>query len=162
MTSARAARYTDISQHLIDEAQARLDLGDLIQASEKGRGAAAHATKSIAQARGWNHHRHDLLTDIVSHIALEWDRPALIDMFDAASILHQNFYEHALDAENVQHRIDRVRALVAELSAIRDAAPRRFTARTPEQIRRTRRLMGSPGPPPDDIAHLPPLPARGE
>ncbi len=158
-TSARAARYASLSQHLIDESQFQLDSGDLIQASEKAWGAAAHAIKSVAQTRGWNHHRHDLLRDIVNHLAAEWERPDLIDLFSLAGDLHVNFYEHELDADEVQHRIDRVKTLVAELSAIRDAPPRPFTARTPEQRRRILRLMGSPGPPPDDIARLPRLPA---
>ncbi len=64
-------------------------------------------------------------------------------MFILASDLHRNFYEHELDAEEVQYRITGVRTLVAELSAIRDAPPRPFTARTPDQRRRILRLTGS-------------------
>ncbi len=142
-TSARAVRYASLSHHLVDEAQFELDSGDLIQASEKAWGAAAHAIESIAQTRGWNCHRHDLLSDIATHLAAEWERPALIDLFSLASDLHQNFYEHELDSENVQYRVDRVKTLVAELSAIRDAPPRPFTARTPDQRRRILRLTGS-------------------
>ena len=103
-TSARAARYASLSQHLVDEAQIQLDSDDLIQASEKAWGAAAHAIKSVAQTRGWNHHRHDLLRDIATHLVEEWDRPAMIYLFDSASALHTNFYEHELDAEEVQYR----------------------------------------------------------
>ncbi len=154
-TSARATRYASLSHHLVDEAQFELDSGDLLQASEKAWGAAAHAIKSVAQARGWNHRRHNLLRDIVNQLVLEWDRPVLRHMFNSASIAHQNFYEHELDAEDVQSSIDDARTLVAELSAIRDAPPRPFTARTPDQRRRILRLMGSPGPPSDDISGLP-------
>ncbi len=156
-TSARATRYASLSQHLVDESQLQLDSGDLLQASEKAWGAAAHAIKSVAQTRGWNHHRHDLLRDIVTHLVLEWDRPILADLFNSASVLHQNFYEHELDSENLRLIINRVRTLVAELSAIRAAPPRPFTARTPDQRRRILRLMGSPGPPSDDISGLPPV-----
>ncbi len=156
-TSARAARYASLSQHLVDEAQIQLDSGDLVQASEKAWGAAAQAVKSIAQTRGWNHHRHDLLCDIVTHLVLEWDRPALCSLFDSASILHQNFYEHELDDEDTQRIMNRVRTLVAELEALRDSAPPPFTPRTATQRRRLQKLTRAPGPPSDDISGLPPV-----
>ncbi len=154
-TSARAARYTGISHYLLEESQIQLDRGDLIQASEKCWGAVAHAVKSVAQTRGWNHHRHDLLRAVVEQIAEEHDRFDLPAAFGSASDLHQNFYEHELTAVSVQSGIYNARMLISELSAIRAAPPRPFTARTPDQRRRILRLMGSPGPPSDDIRGLP-------
>ncbi len=156
-TSARAARYDSISHYLLEESQIQLDLGDLIQASEKCWGAAAHAVKSIAQTRGWNHHRHDLLRDIVNQISDEWDSPALRVLFDSASILHQNFYEHDLDDEDVQRIMNSVRTFVAELEALRNVAPPPFTPRTATQRRRLQKLTRAPGPPPDDVDGLPPV-----
>ncbi len=158
-TSARAALYASLSHHLIDESQHRLDRGDITQASEKCWGAAAHAIKSVAQTRGWNHHRHDLLRDVVTNLALEWERYTLMDLFDSASILHQNFYEYDMDAEEVQYRINRVRTLVAELDAIRDEPPRPFVLRTAGDRRRWRKLTRPDRVSlDDDIENLPPIP----
>ena len=96
MTISKADRYTEISRYLIEEAQHQLDRGDLIQASEKAWGATAHAIKSLAQTRGWNHTRHDLLADVVEQISEEWDRTDLETLFRSANYLHNNFYEHAI------------------------------------------------------------------
>ncbi len=159
MTSARADRYTGISHYLLEESQIQLDRGDLIQASEKAWGAAAHAIKSVAQARGWNHHRHDLLRDIVNQISDEWDSPTLRDLFNLASVLHQNFYEHELGREDVRLILDRVRTLVAELDAIRDEPPRPFVLRTADDRRRWRKLTRPDRVSlDDDIENLPPNP----
>ncbi len=157
-TSVRAARYTVISHYLLEESQLQLDLGDLIQASEKAWGAAAHAVKSVAQTRGWNHHRHDLLSDVVDQIASEWNRPALLDLFDSASVLHQNFYEHEMNDARVRRIIDRVRTLVAELDAIRDEPLRPFVLRTAGDRRRWRKLTRPDRVSlDDDIENLPPI-----
>ena len=158
MTSARADRYTGISHYLLEESRIQLDRGDLIQASEKAWGAAAHAVKSVAQTRGWNHHRHDLLRDIVNQISGEWERSVLIDMFSLVSDLHQNFYEHGMDAGEVQYRINRVRTIVAELDAIRDEPPRPFVLRTADDRRRWRKLTRPDRVSlDDDIENLPPI-----
>ncbi len=158
MTSARADRYTGISHYLLEESQIQLDRGDLIQASEKAWGAAAHAIKSVAQARGWNHHRHDLLSDVVDQIASEWDRPALLDLFYLASVLHQNFYEHEMSGARVRLMINRVRTFVAELDAIRDEPPRPFVLRTADDRRRWRKLTRPDRVSlDDDIENLPPI-----
>ena len=86
----------------------------------------AHAAKAIAQSRGWNHHRHDLLRDVVSQIAEEMGRPDLLTLFSSASIMHQNFYEHELRHYEVQVGINDARALIRELDAIRDAPAAAF------------------------------------
>ena len=127
MVSSISARYVEISQHLIEQAQEELDRGDLMQASEKLWGAAAHAVKALAQERGWNHNRHDLLGDVVEQIADEWDRTDLITLFGSASIMHNNFYEHRMGASRVQVGINDSRTLMGELEALRAEPPRPFT-----------------------------------
>jgi hypothetical protein len=157
MASPKADRYTEISQRLIRQAQEELDRGDLIQASEKSWGAVAHSVKTIAQERGWNHGRHDLLGEIVSQIADERGRPDLHTLFAAASNLHHNFYEHLMENYRVQALMNDAKTLIGELEAFRAEPPGRFTPQTRDQHRRLQKLTRSPGPTEDDVSDLPPV-----
>ena len=157
MASPKADRYTAISRRLIEQAQEELDRGDLIQASEKSWRAVAHSVKTIAQERGWNHGRHDLLGDVVSQVADERGRPDLIILFSSASILHNNFYEHVLENYLVQAWMNACKTLIEELETLRGDLPGRFTPQTRDQHRRLRKLTRSPGPTEDDVSDLPPV-----
>ncbi len=157
MVSVKARRYNEISDYLIEEAQQELERGDLIQASEKCWGAVAHAVKSVAQTRGWNHHRHDLLRDVVEQVAEERDRIDLAEMFNSASGMHQNFYEHVLPYYSVQAGINNARRFITALDAIRDAPPPPFAPQTREHHRRLRKLTRDPVPLEEDISNLPPV-----
>ena len=158
MVSSRAIRYAEISRYLIEEAQEQQERGDLIQASEKCWGAVAHAVKSLAQSRGWNHRRHDLLRDVVDQIAEEWDRLDLPVLFDSADAMHQNFYEHELYDYRVQRGINNASTLIAELERLRAEPSRPFIPQTPGRQRRLRKLTRSPGPvDEDDVSDLPPV-----
>ena len=121
MTISKADRYTEISRYLLEESRSQLDRGDLIQASEKAWGATAHAIKSLAQTRGWNHTRHDLLADVVDQISDEWDRAHLQNLFRSANYLHNNFYEHAMPPTQVRGAINDAAALIEELHTLRQA-----------------------------------------
>ncbi len=157
MVSVKALRYNEISAYLIEEAQQELDRCDLIQASEKCWGAVAHAVKSVAQTRGWNHHRHDLLRDIAEQVAEEREYPYLLTLFSSAGDMHQNFYEHVLPYYSVQVGINDAKTLITELDAIRDAPPPPFVPQTREHHRRLRKLTRDPVPLEEDISNLPPV-----
>ena len=45
-------KYQQQSRHLLTQALRELDQGDLVQASEKGWGAAAQMVKAVAEQRG--------------------------------------------------------------------------------------------------------------
>lgn len=51
---AFADEHMENSQHFLDNAEVALREVDLLQASEKLCGAAAHAVNSVAQRRGWS------------------------------------------------------------------------------------------------------------
>ncbi len=157
MVSVKARRYNEISDYLIEEAQQELERGDLIQASEKCWGAVAHAVKSVAQTRGWNHHRHDLLRDVVEQISEERDHPDLLTLFSSAGDMHQNFYEHELRSYSVQVGINDAKMLITALDAIRDVPPPSFAPQTREHHRRLRKLTRDPVPLEEDISNLPPV-----
>ena len=130
MTISKADRYTEISRYLLEEAWQQLDRGDLIQASEKAWGATAHAVKSLAQTRGWNHTRHDL---------------------------HNNFYEHAMTPTQVRGAINDAVALIEELHTLRQQTPRPFDHESRDQQTRLRKLTRRPPPTEDDVSDLPPV-----
>ena len=157
MTISKADRYTEISRYLLEEAQQQLDRGDLIQASEKAWGATAHAIKSLAQTRAWNHTRHDLLADVVDQISEERDRTDLQNLFRSANYLHNNFYEHALTSTQVRGAMNDAMTLIEELHTLRQQPPRPFGPETREQQARLRKLTLRPPPDDDDVSDLPPV-----
>ena len=140
MATALSDRYAAISQHLFQQAQEELARGDLLQASEKAWGSAAHAIKAVAEEREWNHYRHDLLRDITTWIADEWDNPRLHGLYAIADAMHRNYYAHAMYGDEVQRGIDNSRTLMREMEEVRGQPPRPFVPQTEDQRRRLRRL----------------------
>ena len=103
------------SRCLLEQAEREYRAGDVLQASEKGWGAAAHAVKAIAEGRGWEHDRHGHLFRAARRIPSPFVIPApfpvipapepepkVWDLFHVASAQHQNVYEGWLDDEDVE------------------------------------------------------------
>ena len=107
-----------VSHQFIEQAQEELDRGDVLQASEKGWGAAARAVKAAAEYKGWAHYSHALLHKNVDRLARETKDQELRLLFKSASVLHVNFYEGYQDREGVQNSLGDVRALVAKLERL--------------------------------------------
>ncbi len=103
----------------LERAQAYLAEGDLLQASEKGWGAAAQMVKAIAEARGWRHQDHRSLYQAMSRLAQETGDEGIITAFGLAGALHTNFYEGWLPREAVELYLSRVAELVDKLEALR-------------------------------------------
>ena len=140
---ASPSKYSEISRRLIRQAEEEFIKGDLLQASEKAWGSVAHAVKSIAESRGWNHQTHALLFDVSGQISDELGRPGLRTMFRSASVMHQNYYEDYMPTDEVQSGIDDAKAYLQELEAVRAAPPPEFVPQTPDQAARLRRLTGT-------------------
>lgn len=136
-------KYTGMSQRFIQQAGDEFQRGDLLQASEKAWGAAALATKSIAEQRAWRHNGHDLLYAISAQIADELGRPDLRRLFRSASSLHTNFYENWMGETHVQDGIDDAKTYVQEIEVIQASPRPPYTPQTREQIARLRRLTAS-------------------
>ena len=113
-------QYQHVSEHFMAQARRELTDGDLPQASEKGWGAAAQMLKAIAERRGWEHsrHRHHLVT--VSRLRSETGDGEIRRLFRAASDLHENFYENAMQAFEVGESLDEVEALLDKLRPLLD------------------------------------------
>ncbi len=111
--------YAAICQRLLRQAQEKLHIGDLIQASEEGWGAAAHAIKSVAEKWGWYHQRHYPLNAVVGFIAYERSREDLVTLYLHPTTMHFNYYEHELEADQVQTARNATKVFVDELEKIR-------------------------------------------
>ena len=130
-------RYMNISRRYLRQAEEELhQKDDTLQASEKTWGAMAHALKSVAAQRGWNHKRHQLLRDIATQLRLEYGRPRISELFSALEGAHNNYYEHSWTEEDVQEHLEWYRQFVRQMEEIREAPARRFTPTTRTQERR--------------------------
>ncbi len=136
--------YVALSQHLIRQTDAELEKGDHYQAAEKGWGAVAHAIKAVAEQRGWNHDNHFLLHEAAFQLSAEFDRADLMDMYDSAERLHQNFYGCYMRRDEVERRINRAKTFSEQLEVIRNSPPRPFIPQNHDQRRRLDRLTRQP------------------
>ena len=95
--------HITITHSMLEHAEERLQEGDLVQASEKGWGAAAHYLKAVAKQRGWRNESHRDFFTVESRLARETDNPhKLHSLFSSARSLHQNFYEPLYSTEQVR------------------------------------------------------------
>ena len=104
--------HWEISRRFIIQADAELAAGDLLQASEKGWGAAAHAIKAVAQERGWRHDSHSRLFGIVNRLAAITGIYEIPDLFQTASQTHKNFYEGTMSLKDVADSLAKIRTLL--------------------------------------------------
>ena len=139
---SESERYAELSRQYIERADGYLRAGDRVQASEKGWGAVAEAMKSIAEDRGWNHKGHRILDDVASQLSLEWRRPDLKLLYDAIEKLHINFYEDAMELDDIATSITGAKTLLAELETLRQQPPRSVALDSRERRIRWRRLTG--------------------
>jgi len=116
MTSAR--RYGRASTDLLSQARAELSRGDVVQASEKGWGAAAQMVKSVADSRGWRHNGHRYLFDIVKRLVDESGDQQIYVLFMVANSLHSNFYENWMPQEMVANGLEQVEELVKRIEPL--------------------------------------------
>lgn len=115
---SRAQFYRDTSILYQSRAQSYLAQNDLLQASEKGWGAAALRIKNVAERRRWRHREHSDLRRVVDRLATETGAPELLDLFKAANELHRNFYEGWMSRARVSSRLDDVAELGRRLASL--------------------------------------------
>ncbi len=116
--TTRTDYHTDTGREFLARARAYLDAGDLLQASEKGWGAAAQLVKAAADARGWRHGSHRDLHHTVNRLTEETGDRRIQSAFGSASALHQDFFEGWLPRESVEGYLDEVAELVEKLEAL--------------------------------------------
>lgn len=104
--------YQERSHHFLPMVDDFLNRGELELACEVLWGAAAHAIKSIAQRKGWEHGSHSLLLDTVKRLIAEAGAPLhLRGQYQMASDFHVGFYG---DRQFTPEHLRLGRALIAE------------------------------------------------
>jgi len=132
--------YNSTGRDFLAKAQRYLAEDDLLQASEKGWGAAAQMVKCVADARGWSHEGHRQLWSAVNRLVEETGDQEMQTAFGLAGALHTNFYEGWLPREIVQNYRTQVEELVSKLEALSSYPA---AVRTPEHVRWDRRVPGA-------------------
>ena len=115
---ANGINHWETSRRFIIQADAELAAGDLLQASEKGWGAAAHAIKAIAQEREWRHDSHARLFGIVNRLVAETGESDIRELFRAAGEVHKNFYEGKMSKEDIAGSLAQIRTLLDILASL--------------------------------------------
>ena len=116
--TTREAYHSDIAAEFLGKARDYLAAGDLLQASEKGWGAAAQTLKAVAEARGWAHRSHRDLYRAVDLAAEESGDPELQDLFHSANALRQNFYEGWMTETGVARGLAKVEQFAGRLERL--------------------------------------------
>ena len=116
--TTRQEYYSLTSQEYFDRAENYLVDNDLLQASEKGWGAAALKIKSVAASRGWNHRHHTSLQRVIDRLMIEAGDRSLGRYFGSASALHRNFYEGRMSSRRVRHLLSQVGILLQRLDLL--------------------------------------------
>ena len=114
----RIEYHTATSRDFMAKAPVYLAADDLVQASEKGWGAAAQMVKAAAEKRGWDHGGHRQLWQAVNRLVDETGDEGIRDVFVDASSLHVNFYEGTLSRNTVTAYLIRVAELVEKLDRL--------------------------------------------
>ena len=141
----KSERYYRLSQRLLKHAQEQLERGDTLQASEKVYGAVAHAAKSCAELRGWNHFNHYRVELALDQLREEWDDPELVTLHGVVKELHNNFFEYEISPTRVRDYFQAAESLIEKLDTVRNSPPRPLSATlNREQRRRLAQLMQPP------------------
>ena len=117
MTTDRQ-QYSDTGREFLARARTYLAEEDLLQASEKGWGAAAQMVKAAAESRGWRHNGHRDLYTTIDRLVEETGDDGIRLAFGSAGQLHTNFYEGWLPHETVEAHLAEVEELVGKLEAL--------------------------------------------
>ena len=118
--TTRTDFHAETAQTFLAKARSSLVEGDLLQAAEKGWGAAAQAVKAVAEQRGWRHRTHGDLFRAINRLTDEMSDSSLHKQFLVANGLHNNFYEGELPSASIDAGLADVEALVARLEQIAD------------------------------------------
>ena len=121
--ATRTQDHNETGRTFLARARDYLAEDDLLQASEKGWGAAARMVKAAAEQNGWPHNSHRDLYSAINRLVEATEDEDIRIAFGLAGALHTNFYEGWLPRETVEAHLDRVAELVEKLDALTGGAP---------------------------------------
>lgn len=113
--TTRTDYHIETASEFLTRAHTYLADDDLLQASEKGWGAAARVVKAVAEARGWDHNGHRQLHQTVDRLVAETGESELRSLFSQANTLHATFYDGFLSAEAISAYLEEVERFVERL-----------------------------------------------
>ena len=116
--TTRVDYHSETAGVFLAKAGGYLAEGDLLQASEKGWGAAAQMVKAVAEARGWPHSGHRQLWLAIDRMVEETGDEQLRVAFGLANVLHINFYDGLLPREDVEAYLAHIREFVGRLAEL--------------------------------------------
>ena len=116
--TTRVDYHSETAGVFLAKAAGYLAEDDLLQASEKGWGAAAQMVKAVAEARGWDHSGHRQLFVTVRRLVEETGDEQLRAGFAFANVLHINFYDGLLPREDVEAYLAHIREFVGRLEEL--------------------------------------------
>ena len=108
------------AQDLLAASDREFAAGDVLQASEKLWGAAAHAITAVAKQRGLEHGTHRTMINSARQIADEVEDERLRSGVLAAQHFHSNFYNGTMEPEDVEYARPLVHRYVALMLALLD------------------------------------------
>ena len=111
-----AGRHALISRDFLVKARQELEDGDLLQASEKAWGAAAHAIKAVAEKRRWFSEADWKLRRAALILEDELGDPSIMGSYSVAREAHYNFYLHQYTVREVERAIEAAEDLIARLA----------------------------------------------
>ena len=123
--TTRVDYHSETAGVFLAKAAGYLAEDDLLQASEKGWGAAAQMVKAVAEERGWAHSGHRQLWLAVDRLVEETGEREIRTAFSVASVLHVNFYDGLMTHEGVEDSLALVREFVGRLETLLGGSIRR-------------------------------------
>lgn len=110
-------RHALVSRDFVVKAREELDKGELLQASEKAWGAAAHAIKAVAEKRRWFSEADWKLRRAASVISDEIGDNSLMGYYLFVRDAHYNYYHHLYSTREVEQAISAAEALVGMIES---------------------------------------------
>ena len=110
--------HIETARYFLTESEREFAAGEVLQASEKLWGAAAHAVIAVAQTRVWRHSKHRHLKNAANRLANELRDASFAFGFSAAESFHANFYHGFMPIETISERRKPVEDFVAKTLAL--------------------------------------------
>ena len=114
------ADHASKAREFLTRSREYLAIGDLHQASEKGWGAAAHMTKTVAAAQGWEYTNHSHFSNVLGEARRLTGNSRLLDLRSRANELHINYYKRdiLLEADVIGEDIESIAELLTVLAPL--------------------------------------------
>ena len=107
-------KHQEISAELLAQAEEEFRKGDLLQAVEKGWESVAQYLDAVAEQQGWEHEtRRDLHQNATRMFKLTGNFTANCRKMALINVLHVNYYDDPIPAEDVRIALNGVRATLA-------------------------------------------------